>query len=130
MYMKDGLISTEELSAGTDMSKGQAILGIRKQDKDHEQSKRLIDFWTSQKISFMYSSLHQATMYDIEGFYVCQTLFELLSWYHHLPPTQPVNSSDRQSKNIIHNRNFIPAPLASFSVRPSYEHMLASFAYV
>ena len=51
----------------------------------------------------------------IEGFYVCQTLFELLSWYHHLPPTQPVNSSDRQSKNIIHNRNFIPAPLASQS---------------
>jgi hypothetical protein len=51
----------------------------------------------------------------IEGFYVCQTLFELLSWYQHLPPTQPVNSSDRQSKNIIHNRNFIPAPLASQS---------------
>ena len=34
--MKDGLISTEELSAGTDISKGQAILGIRKQDKDHD----------------------------------------------------------------------------------------------
>ena len=34
--MKDGLISTEELSAGTDMSKGQAILGIRRQDKDHD----------------------------------------------------------------------------------------------
>ena len=63
----------------------------------------------------MYSSLHQATIVCIEGFYVCQTLFELLSWYHHLPPTQPVNSSDRQSKNIIHNRNFIPAPLYSQS---------------
>ena len=34
--MRDGLISTEELSAGTDISKGQAILGIRKQDKDFD----------------------------------------------------------------------------------------------
>ena len=30
------MISTEELSAGTDISRGQAILGIRKMDKDHD----------------------------------------------------------------------------------------------
>ena len=68
----------------------------------------------TQKKFYVFVSPSSNNVY-IEGFYVCQTLFELLSWYHHLPPTQPVNSSDRQSKNIIHNRNFIPAPLASQS---------------
>jgi Ca2+-binding EF-hand superfamily protein len=35
-YYQDGLISTDELSAGTDLSKSQAILGIRKLDKDYD----------------------------------------------------------------------------------------------
>ena len=35
-YLKDGLISTDELSSGMDLSKDQAILGIRKVDKDHD----------------------------------------------------------------------------------------------
>ena len=30
------MISTYELSSNTDLSKGQAILGIRKLDKDHD----------------------------------------------------------------------------------------------
>ena len=34
--LKDALISSGELSSGTDLSKGQAILGIRKIDKDHD----------------------------------------------------------------------------------------------
>ena len=36
VHLKDGLISADELSSGTDLSKGQAILGIRKMDKDHD----------------------------------------------------------------------------------------------
>ena len=34
--LKDGFVSADELSSGTDLSKGQAILGIRKMDKDHD----------------------------------------------------------------------------------------------
>ena len=36
VHLKGGLISADELSSGTDLSKGQAILGIRKMDKDHD----------------------------------------------------------------------------------------------
>ena len=34
--LKDGFVSVDELSSGTDLSKGQAILGIRKMDKDQD----------------------------------------------------------------------------------------------
>ena len=33
---QDDLISTDELAAGTDMNKDQAILGIRRLDTDHD----------------------------------------------------------------------------------------------
>ena len=34
--LKDGFVSADELSSGTDLRKGKAILGIRQMDKAHD----------------------------------------------------------------------------------------------